>query len=790
MHAKAKKRSVAEHGDGGEDSAIAILIGNGEDVAPIVRHAFEVGKPEALLHQLKIVAKKKEVEIEELCKLHYEEFIIAVDELRGVLVDADELKNTLSGENFRLQDVGTALLLKLEELLESNSIKRNVTEAIRMTKVCVKVLNLCLKCNQHVADGQFYPALKTLDLIRNSYLENVPIRALRRVIARQIPVIKSHIEKRVCNEFNDWLVHIRSKAREIGQLAIGQAASNRQRDEEMRARQREAEEQSRLGGEGGDCAYTLDVEEIDEECALKLDLTPVYRAHHIHTCLGIEEQFRDYYFKNRLMQLNLDLQISCMLPFLESHQNFFSQIAGFFIVEDRVLRTAGGLLSSEQVETIWDTALAKMTSVLEENFATMDAASHLLLIKDYVTLLCSTLRHCGYAVTPLIDILDSSRNKYHELLLEECRNQMSDMIGNDSYEQMVMRKEYEYNMNVVSFQLQSCDEASPSFPYVAPFSSTVPDTCRIVRSFIEDSVNYLSYGGHMNIYDPVRKYLDKLLIDVLNEALLNSIHSSSTGVSQAMQIAANITVLEHACVLFLRQAAKLCGIPVRIASRPQASLTARAVLKTSRDAAYHALLSLANSKVDEIMALVENVNWTADEAPPNGNKYTNELVIYLETLLTTAKQILPPDVLQKIGSGALEHISNSILNAMLSDSVKRFSMGAIMGLNMDLKRLESFADERSVGDGEVGREGGLRHCLIEARQLINLLLSNQPENFMNPVIRERHYNALDYKKVASICEKFRDAPDRLFGSLSSRNTKQNARKKSMDVLKRRLKDFS
>ncbi|KAL2896449.1 Exocyst complex component SEC15A [Bienertia sinuspersici] len=68
MNAKTKKRTVAEN-DGD--------TGTGEDL-------------------LKNLSKKKETEIEELCRLHYEEFIIAVDELRGVLVDAEELKAELA----------------------------------------------------------------------------------------------------------------------------------------------------------------------------------------------------------------------------------------------------------------------------------------------------------------------------------------------------------------------------------------------------------------------------------------------------------------------------------------------------------------------------------------------------------------------------------------------------------------------------------------------------------------------------------------------------------------------
>ncbi|KAJ7972070.1 Exocyst complex component [Quillaja saponaria] len=789
MDVKTKRRTVTENGDTGEDLVLATLIGNGDDLGPLVRHAFEMGRPEVLLHQLKNVVKKKEVEIEEICKTHYEEFILAVDELRGVLVDAEELKSDLSSDNFKLQEVGSALLVKLEELLVSYSIKKNVTEAIKMSRNCVEVLDLCVKCNNHISEGQFHPALKTVDLIERNYLKNIPVKLLKIVIEKTIPVIKLHTEKKACSVVNEWLVHVRSAAKDIGQTAIGYAASARQRDEEMLEQQRKAEEQNISGS--GDFAYSFDVEEVDEDSVLKFDLTPIYRAYHIHNCLGIQEKFREYYYKNRVLQLNSDLQISSGKPFVESYQTFLAHIAGYFIVEDRVLRTAGGLLVADQMETMWETAVAKLASVLEEQFCHMDSATHLLLVKDYVTLLGTTLRQYGYEVGPFLEVLDNSRDKYHELLLEECRQQIISVLGNDSYEQMVMKKDTDYENNVLSFSLQTSD-IMPAFPYIAPFSSMVPDTCRTVRSFIKGSVDYLSYGTSTKFYDVVRKYLDKFLIDVLNEVILNTIHDGNIGVSQAMQIAANIANLERACDFFLRHAAQLCGIPIRSVERPQANLPAKVVLKTSRDAAYLALLNIVNTKLDEFLELTRNINWTSEEVNQSGNEYINEVIFYLDSLMSTAQQILPFEALYKVGCGALEHISNTIVSAFLSDSVKRFSANAVMSINNDLKMLEAFADERflSTGLGELYKDGSFRGCLIEARQLINLLLSSQPENFMNPVIRQKNYHTLDYKKVASICEKFKDSPDGLFGSLASRNQKQSARKKSMDMLKKRLKDFN
>ncbi|GAB2221686.1 hypothetical protein Drorol1_Dr00012871 [Drosera rotundifolia] len=794
MNAKPKRRVVTENGDASEDLVLVTLIGNGEDLSPLVRHAFETGRPEPLLYQLRNVAKKKEAEIEELCRLHYEEFIVAVDELRGVLVDAEELKSELAGDNCKLQEVGAALLSKLDHLLESYAIKKNVTEAIKMSRTCVQLLELCSKCNSHVSEGRFYPALKAIELIERNYLNIIPVKKLRGIVLERIPAIKLHIEKKVCSEVNEWLVHIRSKAKHIGQAAIGYTSSSRQRDQELQARQREAEEQS--GSGSVDLLYSLDVEEAEAEAeadssALKFDLTPIYRAYHIHKCLGIQDKFCEYYYNNRLLQLNSDLQISSVQPFLESHQPLLALVAGYFIVEDRVMRTAGGLLEASQLETMWETSVSKIKSLLEEQFSLMSAAAHLLLVKDYVTLLGATLRQYGYEVNTLLDALDSTKEKYHNLLREECRQQISGAIANDTYKQMVLKKESDYQENVLSFQLQTTD-IMPAFPFVAPFSSMVPETCRIVKSFIKDSINYMSNDGSMNAFNAVRKYLDGLLIDVLNEGILNSISDGALGVSQAMQIAANASVLERACDFFLKNAAIECGIPTRSMDRPHATLTAKAVLNTARDEAYMRLLDLVNNKLDEYMSLTENVGWTSDDVPQGGHEYMNEVIIYLDTLMSTAQQILPLDALYKVGVGSFEHISNSIMGAFLSDSVKRFNANAVMAINNDLKMLENFADERfhSTGLSEIYKDGSFRVYLIEARQLINLLLSSQPENFMNPVIREKNYNTLEHKKVALICDKFKDSPDSLFSSLSSRKTNQNSRKKSMDALKKRLRDFS
>ncbi|KAK8509825.1 hypothetical protein V6N13_093669 [Hibiscus sabdariffa] len=803
MQATRSRRKVAPAAADGGDSGdkldqllLSSAICNGEDLGPFVRKVFTSGRPETLLHLLRHFARSKESEIEEVCKSHYQDFIMAVDDLRSLLSDVDSLKSALSDSNSRLQSVGGPLLSSLDSFVVAQNVSKNVNSALQSVTLCIKLMELCSRANRHLSNGSFYMTLKCLDSIENEFQDKTPSSTLKRMLERKIPEIRSHIERKISKEFGDWLVDIRVVSRNLGQLAIGQVSAARQREEDLRIKQRQAEEQSRLSLRG--CIYALEDDEDEDglggdengsysngnDGLFGFDLTPLYRAYHIHQTLGLEDRFKQYYFENRKLQLTSDFQVSSMTPFLESHQTFFAQIAGFFIIEDRILRTGGGLVSKMEVENLWETAVSKMCSVLEDQFSRMQTANHLLLIKDYVSLLGVTLRRYGYPVDALLNVLSKHRDKYHELLLSDCRKQIAEALADDKFEQMLMKKEYEYSMNVLSFQLQTSDIV-PAFPYVAPFSSTVPDCCRIVRSFIADSVSFMSYGGQLDFYDVVKKYLDRLLGEVLDEALLKLISSSVQGVSQAMQVAANMAVLERACDFFFRHAAQLSGIPLRIAERGRKQFP----LNKARDAAEEMLSGMLKRKVDGFMTLIENVNWMTDEASQGGNEYVNEVIIYLETLVSTAQQILPPQVLKRVLQDVLSHISEKIVGALLGDSVKRFNVNAIMGFDVDIQLLESFADNLSPTLSE-GDANQLKNALAESRQMINLLLSNQPENFLNPVIREKSYNALDYRKVVTISEKFRDSSDRLFGTFGTRGARQNPKKKSLDALIKRLKDVS
>ncbi|RWW52122.1 hypothetical protein BHE74_00041483 [Ensete ventricosum] len=797
--------AMAAGGEGGgtteaEQAQLSTAIRNGEDLGPFVRRAFASGRPEALLSSLRHFARSKEVEIEDVCKAHYQDFMGAVDDLRSLLSDVDSLKSALTDSNAALQSAVGPLLAALDASLEASSVADNLTAAIRAARLCSRLFALLARANEHLVADRLYLALRAIAAAERDLLPAVPHPTIRRMLVSLIPAVHAHVERKISKEFSDWMVQIRVASRHLGQIAIDRASA---------ACQRQAEEQGLRSGSTiatptfRDHPYSLRLEEEEDDWsgddsddlaaaaadgeASILNLSPLYRAHHIHTTLGLEERFRRYYFENRKLQLTSDFQVSSLTPFLESHQIFFAQIAGFFIVEDRILRTGGGLIAQADVDALWEIAIIKMVSVLQYQFSRMQTANHFLLIKDYVSFLCVTLHRYCYSVDPLLDVLSKHGDKYHDLLLSDCRRQVSETLVADKFEQMLMKTESEYSMNVLSFEIQTSD-ITPAFPYVASFSSSVPDLCGICRSFIKGSISFMSHGGRLDIYSIVKKYLERLLGEVVDGSILRLIESGGLGVSQSMQVAANMVVLERACKFLFRHAAQLSGIPLRIAEKVRREFP----LKKSRTATEELLLGLLRKKIDDFMMLTDSISWMADSPPLSGNEYSNEVIIYLETLVSTALQILPIQVLRQILQGVLTHISNRIMGLFLSDNVKRFNLNAVVGIDVDLKRFESFADDQSHlftdSDDFVANE--LKLALLEARQLVNLLMCSNPEDFLNPVIRERSYNKLSDKKVIAVTEKFRESSDRLFGTFGTRGARQNPKQKSLDALIRRLKDAS
>ena len=163
---------------------------------------------------------------------------------------------------------------------------------------------------------------------------------------------------------------------------------------------------------------TYDTEE-DLSAPDLVDFSPVYRCLHIYTVLGERETYERYYRKQRAQQSTLTLTPpNNMHEEIDGYRTYFHGIVGFFVCEDHILNTGGGLVSKGYLEEVWGGATAKIVATLRTHSAYCTDAGLMLKIKNLIMLFASTLKTYGYNVDRLYELLQELRDHYNEVLMQ------------------------------------------------------------------------------------------------------------------------------------------------------------------------------------------------------------------------------------------------------------------------------------------------------------------------------------------------------------------------------------
>lgn len=122
----ASSETTTDSDDKFDQLLLSTVIQNNEDLSPFIRKTFATGKPETLLHLLRHFCRSKESEIEEVCKVHYQYFILAVDDLRSLLSGVETVFPIVIGSCNRCSY--TWLVLKNSNRSKYHTHKQNWTQ--------------------------------------------------------------------------------------------------------------------------------------------------------------------------------------------------------------------------------------------------------------------------------------------------------------------------------------------------------------------------------------------------------------------------------------------------------------------------------------------------------------------------------------------------------------------------------------------------------------------------------------------------------------------------------------
>ncbi|XP_029465775.1 exocyst complex component 6 isoform X8 [Rhinatrema bivittatum] len=599
-------------------------------------------------------------------------------------------------------------------------------------------LEMYSKLKEQMDVKRYYSALKTMDQLENIYLPKVGQYRFCQIMVENLPKLREEIKEISMSDLKDFLESIRKHSDRIGETAMKQA--QQQKTFNIALHKQTGMNYKKSGYVANDSVpeedhrrleQTTDEEDEPEEVLTAQDLvdfSPVYRCLHIYSVLGDKETFESYYRKQRRKQARLVLQPqSSMHETVDGYRRYFSQIVGFFVVEDHILHVTQGLVTRAFTDELWNMALAKIIAVLRTHSSYCTDPDLVLELKNLIVVFADTLQGYGFLVNRLFDLLFEIRDQYNETLLKKWGGLFREIFEADNYSPIPIANEDEYRIVISKFPFQDPELDKQTFPKKLPMSQSVPQIYMQVKEFIYASLKFSEslHRSSTEIDDMLRKSTNLLLTRTLSGCLQNLIKKPHIGLTELVQIIINTTHLEQACKYLEDFITNITNIS------PETVHTTRlyglSTFKDARHAAEGEIYTKLNQKIDEFIQLAD-YDWTMSEPDGRASGYLMDLINFLRSTFqvfthlpsnTNDHAAMSGKVAQTACMSACKHLSTSLTQILLDSELKQISMGAIQQFNLDVIQCELFASSDPVP----GFQGDtLQLAFIDLRQLLDLFM--------------------------------------------------------------------
>ncbi|CEP09699.1 hypothetical protein [Parasitella parasitica] len=749
---------------------------NLEQLGPVIKNITETGKQEAFLDALDTLIRKKDGEIERMCNSHYQEFVHAVDQLLKVRQGSVELRKKLAEVNEALQSRGTRWAEKKQELTNARKVQQNVEDAIEALQSSLVVLESANRVNDLLEKKKYYAALKTLDGLENDRLGQITQYTFAKKLAQGIPVMQDSIKTTVTVELKEWLARVREISREIGNLAMQRM---QERQERWRSKTTENPKLKNLQHHQVNSAIEMVVNEGLETSILdevNIDFEPLYRCIHVYETLGKRNEFKSSYSEDRRAQANLALSTPINLRDgnLTTFDFLLQDIVGFFIIEHMILHNTTDFRSQAEVDGLWEMVTDKVILVVSESLKGCSDPELFLRIKFSLLIFIQTLEGFDYSVKPLQETLLTLFQRYSELLINQYSQVFEKIVQEDECMPMTVENDDELKevMQYTRFRPDREFIKRYGFPLRLPFSKVFPTCCRDVSFFVHQFYQFAEGFSqtHGEMDDILKKAVDSLLIQKVNAILLKKLQS--TNLSQIVQIIINIEYFESTCPDF-----EMLLMETRSFHRSgRIHLKATSTFKDTRRKAEKRIFELVNSKLDEFLELFE-YDWESQEIQKQPSPSLQDLVTFLTNVTNAALLNLPETIKSLLYFDALEHLSQSMKSLLLNPDQRIMTEIALSNFDTDVRFVEDFV--QSLGDPTV------MDTFVELRQLLDLaILSDNPEEYLTPQVRNKKYSRLNSQDVIVLFEKVLRTP---LPGHTVLGQKERMRRKAMENVARVLR---
>ncbi|KAI8335092.1 exocyst complex subunit Sec15-like-domain-containing protein [Chlamydoabsidia padenii] len=730
------------------------------------------------LDQLDKYIRKKDGEIERMCNAHYQEFVHAVDELLKVRQGSISLKDKITSVNQKLQSTGNLVTLQRREWMEARRVQQNVDDAIHAIQSSLVVLELANKADQQLEQHKYYSTLKTLGDLKYQQLQSISQYSFAKALAQSVPVKENTVKEWATSDLKEWLARVREISREIGSMAMQRM---QERQDRWRMKTAENPKLKYLQHHNINSAIEMVVNEglessiVDE---INIDFEPLFKCIHVYDTLGQRQEFKTSYEEDRRAQANLALSAPVNLRDgnFAAFETLLQDIVGFFIIEHIVLHSTQDFRSRSEIDALWEMVTGRVITVVSESLKGCRDPELFLRVKYCLLIFIQTLEGFDYTVKPLQETLLALFQRYSELLIHEYSQVFEKIVEEDECMPMTVENDEELRevMQYTRFRPDREFLQRYGFPLRLPFSKVFPTCCRDVSAFVHQfyqfSEGFSQTHGEMD--DILKKAVDSLLIGIVNAILLEKLRS--TNLSQIVQIIINIEYFESTCPDF-----EMLLMETRSFHRSgRIHLKATSIFKETRRKAEKRIFELVNAKLDEFLEL-SDYDWETHEVQKQPSPHLQDLVTFLTNVTNAALLNLPESIKSLLYFDALEHLCNSLKNLLLSPDCPAITPEALVNFDTDVHFLEEFI--HSLGDPTVVDTS------YELRQLIQLAISDNPEEYLTPHLRSKLYNRVKGADVVILFDKLLRGLPSATSTSNLLNSRERTHRKALENVARVLR---
>ncbi|KAF9433132.1 hypothetical protein BGZ76_009844 [Entomortierella beljakovae] len=724
---------------------------NLEHLGPTMKDVYRNDKMKPFLEQLSTFIRRKEMEIEKMCNSNYQDFVQSVDRLLKVRQGTVDLKDKIHILNSDLQRAGSELTAKKGELIESKKILENIATATETLRTCIHFLDLANRVNVQVENRKYYSALRIVDEIQVVHLRSVIQFEFARHMQDCIPILQHAIKDAVTTEMKEWLVNVRASQKAIGKLAMDRMSARQQRWRDRANKGLKLKTAQNVNSAVEDAINEENEVDILSSDQVQLDIKPLYQCLHIYDELGQRAEFKLSYSEDRKAQAKLTLSsmtssLSLRDKNTDNFESLLQEIVGFFLVEHIIIYSTTNFRTQAQLDELCDLVTSLLLRLLSEGLSNCQDPDMFLNIKMLLMLYIQTMESYNYPVSKLNDLLLTLFRTYADQLETKFSSNFHKLVDEDDYTPMYVENQDEYNLLQMSFRFKEDRRATrQGFPRNLPFSKVVPYCCEDIRQFVSQFYRFVEGFNqeHNEMDDLVMESLDTLLIQHVHSVWLKKLESRN--LSQICQIIVNLEYFQGACGDFEQLLTELRSTP----DGTKISLQATGLFRETRKSAEKRISELVNSKIDDILELAE-YDWLPPDVEDLHSTYIQELVSFLSVVMSATLQNLPESISTFVYYDALEHLASQLHGIFTDPSVKHINQNFVAVFDKDVRYLEDFV--ATLGNPNVAL------TFLPLRQLIDLLLSENTEEYMDPNVRNKHYAQVKSEDVTRMLEKLMTAP--------------------------------